>query len=87
VFADCALTPSNGRLKCISADKRFKGDFKPVPSTPNAVRYSIKFKNIVLRAPFKNDVTLTLTYGPGIDRVGKIQDCRAGNSTLTCKEF
>jgi hypothetical protein len=85
--ADCALTPSNGRLKCLSADKRFKGDFKPVPATPSAVRYAIKFKNIVLRAPFKNDVTLTLTYGPGIDRVGKIQDCRAGNSNLTCKEF
>ena len=38
-------------------------------------------------APFKNDVTLTLTYGPGIDRVGRIQDCRAGNSSLMCKEF
>jgi hypothetical protein len=60
---------------------------EPVPATPNAVRYAIKLKGLHTIAPFKNDVTVTLTYGPGIDRVGRIQDCRAGNSTLTCKEF
>ena len=84
---ECPLTPSNGRVKCLSLDKRFKGDFKPVPQTPNAVRYNVKMKGLPTIAPFRNDVTLTLTYGPGIDRVGKIKDCRAGNSTLTCKEF
>src|SRR5262245_12455286 len=38
-------------------------------------------------APFKSPVTVTLTYGPDIDRVGIIQDCKAGNSSITCKEF
>jgi hypothetical protein len=85
--AECAFTPSNGRYKCLSPDKRFRGDFKPVPQTPNAVRYAVKFKGLATIAPFKNDVTVTLTYGAGIDRVGRIQDCRAGNTTLTCKEF
>ena len=85
--SQCALTPSNGRLKCLSPDKRFKGDFKPVPQTPNAVRYNVKFKGLATIAPFKNDVTVTITYGLGIDRVGRIKDCRAGNRTLTCKEF
>jgi hypothetical protein len=84
---DCALTPSTGRLRCLSADKRFLGDFKPVPATPNAVRYRLKFKGLQTRAPFKNDVTVILTYGAGIDRVGRIKDCAAGNASLTCKEF
>ncbi len=84
---DCAFTPSTARLKCRSADKLFSGYFRPVPATPNAVRYTLKFKDLPVLAPFKSPITVTLTYGAGIDRVGHIEDCKAGNTSITCKEF
>lgn len=86
-FSECAFTPSNQRLKCQSADKRFAGDFKPVPATPTAVRYKVKFKGLPILAPFRSPVTVTISYGAGIDRVGLIQDCKAGNVTVVCKEY
>ena len=62
-------------------------DLKPVPATPNAVRWAFKMKKLSLVAPFKSPITVTLTYGAGIDRVGVIHDCAAKNASIVCREF
>jgi hypothetical protein len=85
--AECAVTASTGRIKCLSADKAFRADLKPVPATPNAVRWAFKMKKLSLIAPFKSPITVTLTYGAGIDRVGVIHDCAAKNASIVCREF
>jgi len=86
--AECAVTPSNGRIKCLGAggDKSFRADLKPVPRDPSTVRWSLKMKRLTLDAPFKAAVSVTLTYGNGIDRVGPIIDCAAKNASIVCKE-
>ena len=85
--AECAVTQSTGRIKCLSADKAFRADLKPVPATPNAVRWAFKMKKLSLIAPFKSPITVTLTYGAGLDRVGVIHDCAAKNASIVCREF
>jgi len=85
--AECAVTQSTGRIKCLSADKAFRADLKPVPATPNAVRWAFKMKKLPLIAPFKSPITVTLTYGAGLDRVGVIHDCAAKNASIVCREF
>jgi hypothetical protein len=82
----CINTPKNGSWKCSSVDRKVVGTFKPVPANPIEIRYKLKATNLSMLAPFKSAITLTLTYGPGIDRDGQIHDCRPGNSLLTCKE-
>jgi cysteine-rich repeat protein len=84
---ECAVTSGTGRVRCQSADKRFTADFRPVPATPTAVRWSFKMKKQPVLAPFKGPIAVTLSYGPGIDRVGRIQDCAAKNVSIVCKEF
>ncbi|HEV7732924.1 MAG TPA: putative Ig domain-containing protein [Candidatus Binatia bacterium] len=84
---ECQITSGTGRVRCQSADKRFRADFRPVPATPTAVRWSFKMKKQAVLAPFKGPIAVTLSYGPGIDRVGRIQDCAAKNVSIVCKEF
>lgn len=84
---ECQVTAGTGRVRCQSADKRWAADFKPVPQTPTAVRWSFKMKRNPVLAPFKGAITVTLSYGAGIDRVGLIQDCAAKNAAIVCKEF
>lgn len=85
--AECAHTPKNGRIKCKSPDKRFRADLKPVPKQPAAVRWKLKMTRIGVQAPFREPVTVTLTYGAGIDRVGIIVDCGVKTNSIVCKEF
>ena len=65
-------------------------------SEPNGVKGRVHFTRALpfllvhvsaIVAPFRNPIVVTLSYGAGIDRVGSISDCKAGNTTLSCKEF
>ncbi len=85
--SECAFTPNNGRIKCKSADKRYRADLKPVPKQPSAVRWKFKMIKQGALAPFRDPITVTLTYGPGIDRVGIIVDCAIKTNGIVCKEF
>jgi hypothetical protein len=44
-------------------------------------------KKLSLIAPFKSPITVTLSYGAGIDRVGVIHGCAAKNASIVCREF
>jgi hypothetical protein len=85
--SECAITSGTGRVRCQSADKRFAADFRPVPATPTAVRWSFKMKKQPVLAPFKGPIAVTLSYGAGIDRVGRIQDCASKNVSIVCEEL
>jgi hypothetical protein len=54
---------------------------------PGAVRWKFKMTKQAALAPFREPITVTLSYGPGIDRVGLIVDCLKKNNTIICKEF
>src|SRR5262249_34627980 len=84
---DCLFTPTTGRIKCKSPDKAYRADLKPILKQPGAVRWKFKMTKQAPLAPFREPITVTLTYGPGIDRVGLIVDCLKKNNTIICKEF
>jgi cysteine-rich repeat protein len=85
--AECGVTQSPLRIKCDSPDKRLKAKLKAVPAAPDAFRWFLKMRRLPLNAPFKSPITVTLTYGKGMDRVGVIGDCAALGSSIVCKEF
>jgi cysteine-rich repeat protein len=84
-FSECKVS-STGRVKCVGADRTTKGVFKPLPPTPSAVIYSFKLKRLRSQAPFKEPLEVTVSYGPGIDRVGVITDCINKAKLIVCKE-
>jgi hypothetical protein len=86
-MAECPVVSPLGRIKCQSPDKLLNADFKPVPATPNAVRFKVKMARRQGVAPFKAPLTGVLSYGSGVDRVGEIADCKLSNVKITCKEF
>jgi hypothetical protein len=85
--AECSVTQDPLRIKCASADKRLKAALKAVPAAQRAFRWFLKMRRVPLTAPFKSPITVTLTYGKGMDRVGVIGDCAALGSSIVCKEF
>jgi hypothetical protein len=83
-------TRSNGQVKCVSADKRFKAKFKPFRKTPGVFRFTVTFRKLSTLPDqvYSGPVEGRLSYGPlGIDRVGTISDCRQTSTGLTCREF
>ena len=85
--AECGVTRRPLRIKCASADRRLRVALRGVPAAPNAVRWYLRMKGLPLQAPFKSALTVTLSYGKGIDRVGVIEDCEAKGASIACKEF
>lgn len=69
------------------ANKSNKIALLPVPTAPTAIRFAAKIKLAGVVPPFRDPITVTMTYGDGIDRAGSITDCKAGNTTISCKEF
>ncbi len=79
------------RIKCMSADKRFKGTFRVLGSKqPTSIQYKVKFAKLDIQTPkpFLADVTVRLKHGGQlrIDRVGAIHDCRGTGGGLRCLE-
>ncbi len=91
--AECIIKP--GRLKCTSADRKFKAKFKTFRGRPTTWSMTVTFRKqaIDVSQTFSGPVTATLSYGPtppaigSIDHVGVISDCRATNSGLSCRQF
>jgi len=87
-------TNSKGRVKCKSADKRFKGTFKPFRKTPTVFKYSVSFRKLAIpeAMAFAAPITVRLSFGPtpppegSLDRTGIIVDCKAVSRGLRCRE-
>src|SRR5262249_49127563 len=75
LHAPCTLARSGARASAAS---------RPPPS-PSSRRSRPRLASLI--APFKSPITVTLTYGAGIDRAGVIHDCAAKNASIVCREF
>jgi hypothetical protein len=83
----CKVRQGPQRIRCLSPDKRFKVSTTAVAAAPQSVKWLFRIKRTPLEAPFKAPISVTLTYGDGIDRYGIIQDCAARGTSIVCKEF
>lgn len=75
------------KMRCTSADRRFKATFKALGATPQVYRMSATMKRVGIVAPFSGPVIVTVSQDAAIDRAGTIVDCRFEGTKLTCKEF
>ncbi|HEV7734644.1 MAG TPA: right-handed parallel beta-helix repeat-containing protein [Candidatus Binatia bacterium] len=84
--ADCTTASNGNKILCKTADRASKATFKTAPSANGIWKFSAKLKKQTLTAPQVGPLTVTLTYGPAIDRVGTIEDCVSSFTTLSCRK-
>jgi len=78
------------RLKCLSESPRVKVALKfgPPGPTASAVRFKLRAVRLLIDAPFKEAVTVSITDTPsGTLLAGSIVDCQQKNTLLKCREF
>jgi len=77
------------KIRCRSADRHYTGSFtalRPLNATGNqAYKFTVKLRKLATVAPFAAPVTVEMTYGTGIDRIGIINLCAANSSGLSCR--
>ncbi len=78
---------SGTRVTCKSVDKNYQASFRQLGGNANQWKFSIKQKKLAITGPFAGPVTVTLGWGPGIQRSDTISDCKATASGLNCREF
>ncbi len=84
--AECTTSTNGYKILCKTADRASKATFKTAPSANGIWKFSAKLKKQTLTAPQTGPLTVTLTYGPAIDRVGTIEDCVSSFTTLSCRK-
>jgi hypothetical protein len=87
-FAGASCVAVGAKTKCKSADRSLQAIFRPLPSSPQVVRFSLVMKRLGLLGPFNGPVHVTLTEtGTAIDRAGSITDCVLKITGLACRQF
>jgi hypothetical protein len=86
---ECAMSTS-GAVSCRSANGASRLKLLPQKSTPNDYRFSARLRRLGIQTPFAGPVTVTVTYGACINRIGSIGGigsigfCGSTNSGLRC---
>jgi hypothetical protein len=92
--ANCTTLSDNAthvikKIRCRSTNRNYTGTFTALrPFNPNgnqAYKFAVKFRKLATVAPFQAPVTVEMTYGSDIDRVGIITLCAANASGLSCR--
>jgi hypothetical protein len=77
------------KIRCRSTNRNYTGTFTALrpfnPAGNQAYKFAVKFRKLATVAPFAAPVTVEMTYGSGIDRVGIITLCAANASGLSCR--
>jgi hypothetical protein len=81
--SECESRPN--RIKCRSADRRYRAGFRAPRATPTLWRFRLRFKGLDIAAPFQPPVEVTITHGEAVDRVGVIASCTTTANGLTCR--
>jgi hypothetical protein len=74
------------RIKCVNPTRTLRIVFRPNPKRAGEFGFSAALKRLDVQAPFQAPVTVTITHGAAIDRVGSIASCRQSASTLKCRQ-
>ena len=81
--SECITTHSGG-VKCKSPDQKSQAQFTPVRQQVGVYKVKAKIKGDDLTPPFRQPLTVTLSYGNGVDRVGVTNQCRVLSTGLVC---
>jgi cysteine-rich repeat protein len=81
-FGACTQS-SSAKVRCRDGD--FRADFQSLAASPHTYRWTLRFGHQALALPFQGPVTVTITHGLGVDRVGSAGTCRASSSGLSCR--
>lgn len=81
---DLCVTMASGQIKCADAERRSKGAFKPSRRTPGLWSFALTLQDEGVLGPLAGPVTVTLTHGAAVDRVGSITTCTV-TSRLGCR--
>lgn len=81
------VTKQPGKTNCQAADHPWRIGFKRFRKSTQVVQYLATVRQIGLGTVPQAPVTLALTQGGSVDRVGEIGDCAIRPTTLVCSEF
>ena len=77
------------KIRCRSANHNSIGTFTALrpfnPAGNQAYKFAVTFRKLATIAPFSAPVTVEMSYGAGIDRVGTISLCAANAAGLSCR--
>jgi cysteine-rich repeat protein len=77
-------SPQNGRVYCISADRKVRASFKPVRGMPGEYSFRIRMFGLGFMQPQAGPIELTIEQ-PGVSRTGANANCREFTTKLLCK--
>jgi hypothetical protein len=84
--AECRSTATSTR--CKTADHTVSALFKTSAAQNKVWKFNVKFRKVNLGAgPFVDPATVTLTYGPAIDRSGTVTDCVIAFNGMLCRQI
>jgi cysteine-rich repeat protein len=78
------VTSGSGTLSCGALITKAKLKLRPIRSTPGQFRFATRLRRLAIQTPLAGPVTITISYGEGIDRVGSIGFCGSTDAGLKC---
>jgi len=79
------VTATSGRMKCKSLDRHATVAIKPSKVTAGVYGFTARFSKVTIAGPLTAPLTVRLTHGASIDRVGTVSFCKSSATTLSCK--
>jgi Big-like domain-containing protein len=79
------LSNARGAIQCKSTDGANKSRFVPNGQVSGGWKFTAKLKRAGSVGDLVGPVTVVVSHGDGVDRVGQVAACKAGTRSLACK--